>query len=237
MAKFYTQGREIVVNTNKKPFAAGSEGQLYIVDDKVYKIYYPNALNEGFGDKKRYHQSLLQVKDLVTRFVLPESLLFDTYGTYVGYVTDLIDKDKQKEGVTELNWDLFLDNIKNLELETDILSDNRFLLVDLGFHNSLFCKEDGRLYMTDPGRYHHQSLFAVSDYRRRNQLMLTDYFKHMLEREIMYFKLADKNKMGLLVNSIVHDIGKNKYSEYFESFSANYETVHEFLKTKAKFIK
>ena len=38
VAKFYTEGNEIVINTNRKPFAAGSEGQLYIVGDLVNSI-------------------------------------------------------------------------------------------------------------------------------------------------------------------------------------------------------
>ena len=237
MASLYTEGKEIVINMSKKPFAAGSEGQLYIVDGKVYKIYFSNALNEGFGDKKRYHQALLQVKDLVNHFVLPESLLFDDDGRYVGYVTDLVDRSRQKEGATSLAWDSFVSNIKNLEIETNILSDNRFLLVDLGFHNSLFSQKDGKLYMTDPGRYHRKSLFTVSDYKRRNQLMLTDYFRHMLERDIIYFKLVNKSKTNVLVSSIVQEIGDRRYSDYFENVSSDFESVHEFLSTKGKFIK
>jgi len=144
----------------------------------------------------------------------------------------LVDKSKQKEGVTSLDWNLFLSNIKNLEIETDILSDNRFLLADLAFHNALFSEEKGKLFMTDPGRYHHVSFFTTGDYKRRNQLMLADYFKHMLERDIIHFKLVNKGKTSLLVNNIVREIGDSRYSLYFESVASDYESVHEFLKTK-----
>lgn len=237
MSKFYVQGKEIIINTNKKEFAGGSEGKLYLAGDKIYKIYHKNALNEGFGNKKIYHQSLLGLSDLYNHYVLPTDLIFDEEGNYVGYVTPLINKKKQKEGVTNLDWDNFITNITEIEKETDMLSESRFLLVDLGFHNSLFNPDDKKLYLVDPGRYHHQSLFTISDYKRRNKMMLSDYFKHMLEREIFYFKLVDKNKVTQLTNEIVTELDGRRYSEFFEEKEKSYDTLHEFIKTKAKFLK
>ena len=83
MAKYYVQGKEVIINTNKKEFASGSEGKLYIVDDKVYKIYHQSALNEGFGNKKTYHQSLLGLSEFYDHYVLPTDLIFDEEGNYV----------------------------------------------------------------------------------------------------------------------------------------------------------
>ena len=53
--KYYINGENININTSK-PFNKGSEGQVYKIDDQIYKIYYKNALNEGFGNKLFYHQ-------------------------------------------------------------------------------------------------------------------------------------------------------------------------------------
>lgn len=237
MAKYYVQGKEIIINTNKKEFASGSEGKLYIIDDKVYKIYHNSALNEGFGNKKIYHQSLLGLNEFYKHYLLPTDLIFDEEGNYVGYVTPLINKDKQKEGVTNLDWENLITNIKEIEKETNMLSENRFLLVDLGFHNSLFDNKDKKLYMVDPGRYHHQSFFTLSDYKKRNQLMLSDYFIHMLECDIYYFKLVNKVKISRLIKEIESELNERQYSEYFEEKQESYETLHEFIETKAKFLK
>lgn len=71
MGKYYIQGKEIVINTNKKEFSSGSEGKLYVIGNKVYKIYHTVALNEGFGNKKIYHQSLLGLNKMFKHYVLP----------------------------------------------------------------------------------------------------------------------------------------------------------------------
>ena len=63
--KFYVDGKEITIANNIKIFDCGSEGKLYQIENDVYKIYYPNTLNEGFGNKKIYHQALLGIKGLL----------------------------------------------------------------------------------------------------------------------------------------------------------------------------
>lgn len=237
MAIYYVNGEKIDIPTNKKPFGYGSEGKLYLVGDKLYKIYNPEALNEGFGNKHIYHSSLLSLNDQFKNFVLPQDLIFNQDGNYVGYVTDLVDGKKNKEGVTGLDWERFISNIRNLEIEVDMLSENRFLLIDLAFHNSIFNKDNGILYMVDPGRYRHYNYFSISDYKSRNNIILTDYFKHMLRMDINYFKIMHKNKMYPLVNAICNEIGTGSYSDYFEEKKDKYDSVHEFLQVKSRFVK
>lgn len=237
MAIYYINGEKVNIPTNKKPFGYGSEGKLYLIGDKLYKIYNPEALNEGFGNKKIYHQSLLGLSREFESFVLPEDLIFDEDGNYVGYVTKLVGEKKNKEGITRLDWNDFISNIKNLEIETAMLSENRFLLIDLAFHNSIFNQEEGKLYMVDPGRYRHYNYFSVSDYKSRNNIILTDYFKHMLRMDINYFKIMHKNKMYPLVNVISNEIGTGSYSDYFEEKKGKYDSVHEFLQVKSRFVK
>jgi len=237
MAIYYVNGEKINIPASKKPFGKGSEGCLYLINDKLYKIYYPSSLNEGFGNKRVYHQSLLAVKDKFNKFILPEDLIFDENGNYVGYTTILVgDKSKKREGITSGTWDNLVTNLKDFENEIKLLSENRFLTVDLGFHNSVFSKEDGNLYMIDPGRYHHESLFTVHDYHKRNKLMLENYFFHMLEREIIHFKLVPGKKAMLLAKKIQEEKLDRSYSEYFEEISQKEESIHEFIKKKGRFL-
>ena len=178
---------------------------MYLINDKLYKIYNPEALNEGFGNKKNFHQSLLGMSDSFHSFILPEDLIFDENGEYVGYVTKLVDKNKNKEGITGLDWDNFISNIRNLEIETEMLSEERFLLIDVAFHNAIFNRETGNLYMIDPGRYRHYNYFSLADYKKRNK--------------------------------ISNEIDTSNYSDYFESNKDKYDSVHEFLQVKSRFVK
>lgn len=235
MAIYYVNGGKINIPTHKRPFGKGSEGNLYLVNDKLYKIYNTDALNEGFGNKKIYHQSLLGLNEQFKKFILPESLIFDVNGNYVGYVTPLVgDKRKKKEGITSSSFDNFITNLKDIENEINLLSENRFLAIDVGYHNSIYSENDSNLYMIDPGRYHHQSFFSISDYTRRNKLMLDDYFLNMLEKEIIHFKLVPNRMAILLARMIAEERKDYKYSEYFEDIAEKEESIHEFLIKKGK---
>lgn len=237
MAIYYVNGEKIKIPTDKKPFGQGSEGSLYLIKDKLYKIYDSFTLNEGFGNKKIYHQSLLELNGMFEKFILPDALIFDENGTYCGYVTPLVgNKSKNKDGVTILDWDNFIGNLRDIENEIDLLSENRFLTVDVGYHNSIFSKENGNLYMIDPGRYHHQSYFTICDYKRKNKLILEDYFTRMLEREILSFKLVTSKKVKPLISMIKDEKNDISYSEYFESVKEKESSVHEFFKVKGRYI-
>ena len=237
MAIYYVNGKEIDIPTHKKPFGFGSEGNLYLIGDKLYKIYNSESLNEGFGNKQTFHQSLLGLNDKYKSFVLPETLIFDEQGQYVGYVAPLVDNQKNSNGVTGLEWDKFISNLRNLEIETDMLGQDRFLLIDLAYHNSIFNRTNEKLYMVDPGRYRHYSYFTITDYKSRNNVILTDYFKNMLRIDLNYFKLMHKNKIYSLVNTISNEVALGSYSYYFEKQKDNYESIHEFLQVKARFTK
>ena len=236
MGFYYISGERKYIDESKKPYGKGSEGKLYKIDNKLYKIYFPNALNEGFGDKKYYHQALLQVNNLFHSFILPNELIFDDID-YVGYVTDMVGNgENKKEGFSTFVWDDFIRNVEELENETELLSLNRFLAVDIGIHNAVVSEKDKKLYMTDPGRYHHQTYFTTCDYTKRNKIMLNDFFLKMLEREIICYKLMNRNKSKQLINRIKIETEDKSYSNYFSEVSKKYESVHEFLTTKAKYL-
>lgn len=237
MAIYYVNGQEINIPIHQQPFGQGSEGNLYLVKNKLYKIYHLCALNEGFGNKKTYHQSLLEVQGMFEKFILPESLIFDKEGNYAGYVTKRIGNKKQtRVGITNGSWDKFIENLKDFETEINLLSEHRFLAIDIGFHNSIFLPEDGNLYMIDPGRYHHQSFFTVADYVKKNRLILEDYFLHMLKREIIYFKLVPDRKITVLIQMLKEEKKDRSYGEYFEEVAEKSESIHAFIKKKSRYL-
>lgn len=234
--KYYVDGKEITILNNHKIFNSGSEGKLYRIENDIYKIYYPNALNEGFGNKKVYHQSLLGISNEFECIILPNSLIFDKDGNYVGYKCPLVGENN-KIGLTELEWNKFIENIKKLEEEMNRLSENRFLAVDFAFHNSVYSKEQQKLYIVDPGRYHHLTYFTLNDYSNRNKLILEEYIFHMLEREIISYKLTTPKKATILMKKIALLKESLTYSEYFCDNADKYENIHEMIKIKSRFIK
>ncbi len=238
MAKYYVDGKLVEIKEGKKAFSQGSEGTLYLQNQKLYKFYHPNSLNEGFGNKRVYHQALLEIKDLFQTIILPENLIFQSEKdySYCGYVAKMVGEGKKKkEGISTLAWDDFLFNIIQLEQEIHLLSEYRFQAVDFAFHNVVFSEEEKRLYMVDPGRYHHQTYFTISDYQRVNQLIFTDFLKHLLEREILFFHLVPNNKRSKLLLCLEKERKDRFYSVYFQEESKKYENVQEMIKWKGKF--
>lgn len=236
--EIYVNGECIYIDIEKNPYAKGSEGRLYKKDDKLYKIYYDNSLSEGFGKKEVFHKSLLEFNDVCETFILPVALEFDKDKNYVGYVCKIVgDGNKKFYGISELNWDSFLANLKDIEKEKDFLTDNRFLLTDIGIHNAIFSKVKSKIYLVDPGRYHHEKYFTLEQYRKINNLMLKDFFKNLLKQEAIFYKLVKPKKATPLLNTIFNDITMENVSDYFAEISTNYENVQEFMKIKARYLK
>lgn len=146
-------------------------------------------------------------------------------------------RENNKIGLTELEWNKFIENIKKLEEEMNRLSENRFLAVDFAFHNSVYSKEQQKLYIVDPGRYHHLTYFTLNDYSNRNKLILEEYIFHMLEREIISYKLTTPKKATILMKKIALLKESLTYSEYFCDNADKYENIHEMIKIKSRFIK
>ncbi len=234
--EFYVNGEKTIIN--KEPFDHGSEGVLYLLEDRVYKIYFNNALNEGFGNKEKYHKALLGLNGLTSHIILPTNLIFSVTGKYSGYTSPLVgDCDKNKVGLIKLEWNEIITNIKNIEKDSVFLGNERFYLSDFAFHNMVFSNLERKLYVVDPGRYHHVSTFTLPDYKRINKVIVNEAFLNLLRREIIEFKLITPGKISLLVRTIKSEIGELAYSDYLELQSSKYKTMSDFVKMKARYLK
>lgn len=235
MSKYYIDDKKIKISFKNKLFADGSEGNLYLIDEKLYKIYYPITLNDGFGNKEKHHKGLKDIKDEFSKIVLPESLIYDKKRNYCGYVTPLVgDKTKNNVGITECSWDSFIDNLKALEEEIITLSNHGYLAIDLNIYNTIFSKQDSSLYIVDPGRYHPKDSYTTNDYINDNKLILDNYFINMLEYETIHYKLVPQREVNNVVSLITEEKKNRKYSEYFEDVSKDKLSIHEFIKIKGK---
>lgn len=236
--EYYVNGNKIKINKSDKVFAKGSEGMLYLIDNNLYKIYYSNALNDGFGNKEKYHKALLGLHDEVKQIVLPTDLIFDLNCKYSGYKTPLVgEMDKNRIGIIKLNWDKVISNIETLEYDSTILSNNRFYMVDFSFHNMVFSKKEEKLYAVDPGRYHHETYFSIGDYKRINNLIVKECFLNQLRQEILSYKLIKINKSSMFISKIKDEMNDLTFSQYLTMNSSKYPSIEEFIKTKIRYIK
>jgi len=106
MAKYKVRGTDSTVNLTKDNFkAAGGEGSIHIIGDKVYKVCEPGKM---IPDAKILELSVLDHKHIIK----PDDVLLDTKGVAVGYTMRLVPGDarplaqiltksyREREGVT-----------------------------------------------------------------------------------------------------------------------------------------
>ncbi len=120
---------------------------------------------------------------------------------------------------------------------SQVISDLQFDLNKGVTTDMVFSNLERKLYVVDPGRYHHVSTFTLPDYKRINKVIVNEAFLNMLRREIIEFKLITPGKISLLVRTIKSEIGELAYSDYLELQSSKYKTMSDFVKMKARYLK
>ena len=126
----------------------GTEGCCYRVhnyrDDFVMKIHHDKP------EKKILDEDTCKVlKDIETeRFILPEDIIYDEDGNYLGYTLPYVDYRRPK--IRNLKIRNVIDEFYILEKDVDILTDNYVLIDDLRIFNTIF---SNGIYVCDPGSY------------------------------------------------------------------------------------
>ncbi len=140
----------------------------FFLDGKAANISSKRLLANGKnGDVYRYKQSALKIfregteppidvetaeylKGIKTdRILLPRKLLFYN-NTFKGYTYKLVPKKGSGKRMILLPKDEFIGNIKILERDIDLLSQEHVLLVGIEPENCIF---NGDLFIADPSRY------------------------------------------------------------------------------------
>lgn len=237
---YYINGQKIKIDTSKKEFDKGSEGKIYKIDNTLYKIYYPEQLNEGYGEKEKFHSYLQTIA--TKQIILPQDLIFQEDGKYVGYTTPFIPHDKKnKTGITKLDSKSFIKNLKILEEDTDILSNNYILQADVSPINYIFSKDSGIMNIIDPGRYRNHTKEFKYIYHLQNNIQLKKLIELLLLLDFYEFKpIGSKRKSQLLKEKIMADFNLSKedrMSDFFEKELKSHETVESYVKSLGKYIK
>ena len=228
--EYMVAGSKIEIDTDKKPFSKGSEGKVFLKNGTLYKIYYENALNEGFGDKLRYHSYLSSLTS--NQIDLPNDLIFDCNGNYVGYTTKLITrKNSQYKGISLLDKKTLLTNIQTLLNDVNYLSDNYIFLNDVSIFN--FILSDDIMHIVDPGRY------RITDSLKHDENI--GQLKYLLTL-LLYLDLksnkVDKARKIQMFRQMFQEELLNTYTmEYFEKILSEYNNLEEYSIERMRYIK
>ena len=232
---FYVDDELININDNTEPYGIGTEGQVYKIVDEIFKLYFYNTLDEGYGNKYYFHKYL---KTLNTKQIaLPKKLIFDIDGNYVGYTANYVDGDvNENNGLTLLPSELFLENLKSLVEDIKYLSREKVLMADVSPWNTIFDKKDKLLFLIDPGRYQSHSFDSIPffDYEMQNMFQFNLLIGILLDLDFKeYNPVEDEDKSKKIITYIIDEIKKYKgsYLDYFERVLERYENVNEYAKT------
>ncbi len=236
---YYVGEEEKNIPVEKEPYSKGSEGKIYKCGKEVYKIYYENALNEGYGNKENSHQYLLTVP--TKQIILPEKLIYTTDRKYKGYSCRLIPGAKRKQtGITQLPSILFIKNLKILETDFDVLSEHYVLAQDVTPVNYILNRVTNEMTIIDPGRYKHHCLSTPDSYRSLNNNQLDSLITLLLYLDFIEYKPMNTKRKIQVLRDYIEKLKRKedcRYSEFFEEQLKDFETVHEYAKSLKRYIK
>ncbi len=232
--EYFINNKSINIPVDKKPFKIGSEGKVYKIGNEIYKIYYPYMVNEGFGNKEIFHKQLTNIP--TQQIILPNGIIYDKDGNYVGYRTKYIEANQQKKtGICKLSTKSFIKNLQILEEDFSILAKNNIIVGDISPLNYLYDEKNKTMYVIDPGRYHkYKSENLVSI----NQAYLERLLESLIYLEFITYKPTQSKRKNILLRDYISEKRKNElYSIFFQKELKEYNCLYDYAKSLEKHLK
>jgi hypothetical protein len=237
---YFVDGQKLNLPYTKKPFGQGSEGYVYKIGTMTYKIYFQDKLVEEYGHKHGFHSYLMGLN--TKQISLPQALIFNELGDYVGYSAKLVPGDqKDRTGLTKIPTEDLLHNLTILEQDISTLSNNYVLMADLIPINSLLDKNTNTLNIIDPGRYHNYSKNSRPNVSIYEENM--EQFDHLIDLLLLDDFLKEK-PLGTSKKKLLHlrhyleaKKGFQNYPEFFTKELKNQPNINEYVKTLGRYIK
>lgn len=232
--KYYIDGKPIDIPTDKNCFNSGSEGEIFVIKDKAYKIYYPNAIKNMDNTIIICHKEMTKIK--TQQIILPSNLIYDTTNTFCGYVNPLIPGNPDdKTGIIKMPSKMFVRNLKILEKDSTILGENLILMEDLYYDNYQYDRETETMYLLDPSRYTREANLEKLDCIRKNIKCLNILIEELLYLDFKKYKpvktFSPRRKAKYLITRIKDKKKDQLYSEFFEKELENRENVYKYVKS------
>lgn len=235
--EYKINGEIINIPTEEKSYGHGSEGNVYKIGNEIYKIYYPNMINEGYGNKGNFHNRLLYIP--TKQIVLPNAIIEDLENNYVGYKTIFINGNtKNKTGITKMPSKKFIKNLHILEQDFSLLTKNYILAADVSPINYIYDQSQIKMYAIDPGRYRSHPSNSQISCEIQNTAQLNNWIETLLEIDFITYKPVNSKRKAQQLKRKIKELHKSEpYSNFFERELRNYEYVHDYAKSLEKYIK
>lgn len=234
---YYVNNNPIDIPTTKKCLNSGSEGKIYRIDNKIYKIYYTNTISNMTQTTITCHKTMTTIK--TKQIILPTDLIYNAKGECCGYVNDPIPGDpNNKTGITKIASNKFIRNLEILQEDSTILGENLILMRDVNEDNYHYDSNTETMYILDSSRYTRKVNLEVEDYIRKNSNSLNALIEELLILDFKKFKpiktILPKRTAIRIVDRIKEKKQDLSYSEFFKSELQGYESVHEYAKSFTK---
>lgn len=236
---YQVKNQIIEIPDNAKEFGHGSEGVVYKIKDKLYKIYYQNALDEGYGNKEKQHIYFSQIP--TKQIIMPDYCIYDMEGNYAGYTTKIArGNQKDKSGVTLLPKEDFIKNLQILSEDIKTLSSYYILCADVTPFNYILDKKTTKMQIIDPGRYKHHTFDNEAEYFRINMRQFEILVELLIRIDLLKYKPLNSKRKLLLLSEFIAET-RRKFDgtivEFYQEKLKDYENLFDYTKSLTKYIK
>lgn len=236
---YQVKNQIIEIPDDTKEFGHGSEGVVYKIKDELYKIYYPNALDEGYGNKERQHLYFSQIP--TKQIIMPDHCIYDMNGNYAGYTSRIAHgNQKDKSGVTKLPSGDFIRNLQILNEDFITLSQYYILCADVTPFNYVLDKKEAKMQVIDPGRYKHHVYENEDTYLRLNMRQFEILVELLIKIDLIKYKPINSKRKILLLSQFMSEARRRFDGSIFEFYQKelhNHENLFDYAKSLSKYIK
>lgn len=123
----------------------GQEANIYRLGDIILKIYKENSPKAKLNYKVAKKLSKIHTK----RFLMPSKPIFNEEGLFIGHTTKFLNSYSLKN-IAKIKMACFLEELKQIEEDIDILSSEHVDIMDLTTSNTIY---NGNINFCDPGSF------------------------------------------------------------------------------------
>lgn len=238
---YYIHDMPIQIDQTKKPFGQGSEGKIYRKKDQLYKIYNKEAIYELGYDKLYCHQYLIGIP--TKQINLPNALIFNEHGDYIGYRMDLIPGKQNlflRTGMSQMPSQKLIANLEILENDLIMLAKYQVTANDVQPANYIYNNENQTMHIIDPGRYSVimniendvEKATITKTCQADNLKQYDSLITQLIYNDLIAYKpIKNKEKLQQLRDYIQWLKSTESYSNFFKKELENFATPHAYFKS------
>lgn len=208
MSCIYLNGKEIFFEKDADNYLnEGCEAEVYIYKDLVLKFYKERSIKTGIDKEMVEYLKLIKTK----RYLLPIASITNEISKFLGYATKFM---QHYQTMYSMAFMKFVDELKLLEEDTLLLSENKVDIDDLTYNNTIY---NGSLYITDPGSFildpKSESLSA-SNLQKLNTYIVEELLENSLSKPL------SRNKKIEIAKDIKQKLASSPY-QFMSDFLQN----------------